>query len=205
MELEMKKIREVQAISETLVQAMSCSICQYFEHLMTECPTIPAVREMFGDQANVIGQFKPNNNAPYSNTYNSNWRNHLNFSWKPRALQYPQLGQAPGKLQILNKPFWILTRSWETLLQTRDPSMIRSDKKMLISCKNWLIETEWWMGSTMIYFRRLIISSTRSQGLLISAQCKKKENFLLNLIRIQRLSMKWRLRRENLLRWGKSK
>ena len=79
---------EVQAISDTPVQAKSCSICQSFEHLVEECPTMPVVREMFGDQANVIGQFKPNNNAPYSNTYNSNWRNHLNFSWKPRTPQY---------------------------------------------------------------------------------------------------------------------
>ena len=70
--LEMKKIREVQAISEIPVQAMSCSICQSFEHLVEEYPTIPVVREMFGDQANVIGQIKANNNALYGNTYNSN-------------------------------------------------------------------------------------------------------------------------------------
>ncbi|WJZ85676.1 hypothetical protein VitviT2T_005197 [Vitis vinifera] len=56
-ELKLKKIREVQAVSETPVQVMPCSICQSYEHLVEECPTIPAVREMFGDQANVIGQF----------------------------------------------------------------------------------------------------------------------------------------------------
>ena len=89
-ELELKKIREVQAVVETPVQVMPCSICQSYEHLVEECPTIPAAREMFGDQANVIGQFKPNNNASYGNTYNSSWRNHLNFSWKPRAPQYAQ-------------------------------------------------------------------------------------------------------------------
>ena len=81
---------EVQAISDTPMQAKPCSICQSFEHLVEECPTMPAMREMFGDQANFIGQFKPNNNAPYSNTYNSNWRNHQNFFWKPRAPQYTQ-------------------------------------------------------------------------------------------------------------------
>ena len=54
-ELEVKKIRDVQAILETPVQAMPCSICQSFKHLVEECPTILAVREMFGDQANVIG------------------------------------------------------------------------------------------------------------------------------------------------------
>ncbi|KAJ9671039.1 hypothetical protein PVL29_027160 [Vitis rotundifolia] len=102
-ELEMKKIQEVQAISETPVQAMSCSICQSYEHLMEECPTIPAVREMFGDQANVVGQFKPNNNAPYGSTYNSNWRNHPNFSWKPKPPQYTQLAQVPQQASNLEQ------------------------------------------------------------------------------------------------------
>ncbi|RVX07818.1 hypothetical protein CK203_021878 [Vitis vinifera] len=57
---------------------------------MHECPTIPVAREMFGEQANVIGQFKPNSNTSYGNTYNSSWRNHPNFSWKPRTPQYQQ-------------------------------------------------------------------------------------------------------------------
>ena len=35
---------------------MPCSICHSYEHLVEECLTIPAVREMFGDQANIIGQ-----------------------------------------------------------------------------------------------------------------------------------------------------
>ena len=54
-ELEIKKIREVQAVSETPMQAMPCSIFQSFKHLVKECPMIPAMREMFGDQASVIG------------------------------------------------------------------------------------------------------------------------------------------------------
>ncbi|RVW33450.1 hypothetical protein CK203_111722 [Vitis vinifera] len=94
---------EVQAISDTPMQAKSCSICQSFEHLVEECPMMPAIREMFGDQANFIGQFKPNNNALYSNTYNSNWRNHPNFSWKPRAPQYTQPNQAPSQASNLEQ------------------------------------------------------------------------------------------------------
>ena len=54
-ELELKKIREVQAVVETPVQVMPCSICQSYEHLVEEYPTIPTVKEMFRDQANVIG------------------------------------------------------------------------------------------------------------------------------------------------------
>ncbi|KAJ9687013.1 hypothetical protein PVL29_015750 [Vitis rotundifolia] len=92
-ELELKKMHEVQAVAETPVQVKPWSICQSYEHLVEECPTIPIAREMFGDQANVIGQFKPNSNASYCNTYNSSWRNHLNFSWKPRAPQYQQPAQ----------------------------------------------------------------------------------------------------------------
>ena len=102
-ELEVTRIREVQAILDTPMQAKLCSICQSFEHLVDECPTMPAVKEMFGDQANVIGQFKPNNNASYGNTYNSNLRNHSNFSWKPRAPQYTQLGQAPPQALSLKR------------------------------------------------------------------------------------------------------
>ncbi|RVW81881.1 hypothetical protein CK203_050811 [Vitis vinifera] len=72
--LEMTNMQPVQAISQTPLQAMSCSICRSYEHLVDECPTIPAEREMFGD----------------CNTYNSNWRDHLNFSWKPQPPQYKQ-------------------------------------------------------------------------------------------------------------------
>ncbi|RVW19057.1 hypothetical protein CK203_087637 [Vitis vinifera] len=78
-ELEMKNMQEVQAISQTPLLPMPCSICRSYEHLVDECPTIPAEREMFGD----------------CNTYNSNWRDHPNFSWKPQSPQYKQPAQAP--------------------------------------------------------------------------------------------------------------
>nr|CAN67503.1 hypothetical protein VITISV_016516 [Vitis vinifera] len=102
-ELELKKMHEVQVVAETPVQVKPCPICQSYEHLVEECPTIPAAREMFGDQANVIGQFKPNNNASYGNTYNSSWRNHPNFSWKPRAPQYQQPAQPSQQASSLEQ------------------------------------------------------------------------------------------------------
>ncbi|KAL6325910.1 hypothetical protein AAG906_038401 [Vitis piasezkii] len=102
-ELELKKMHEMQAIAETAVQVKPCLICQSYEHLVEECPIIPVAREMFGDQANVIGQFKPNNNASYGNTYNSSWRNHPNFSWKPRAPQYQQPAQPSQQASSLEQ------------------------------------------------------------------------------------------------------
>ncbi|RVW34332.1 hypothetical protein CK203_115820 [Vitis vinifera] len=89
-ELELKRMHEVQAVAEAPVQVKLCPNCQSFEHLVEECPAISAEREMYRDQANVVGQFRPNNNAPYGNTYNSSWKNHPNFSWKARATQYQQ-------------------------------------------------------------------------------------------------------------------
>ncbi|RVW63978.1 Retrovirus-related Pol polyprotein from transposon 17.6 [Vitis vinifera] len=64
-ELELKKAHEVQAVAEAPVQVKLCPNCQSYEHLVEECPTISAESEMVGDQANVVGQFKSNNNAPY--------------------------------------------------------------------------------------------------------------------------------------------
>ncbi|RVW78736.1 hypothetical protein CK203_059339 [Vitis vinifera] len=44
-ELELKKMHEVQAVAETPVQVKPCPICQSYEHLVEECPTIPAARK----------------------------------------------------------------------------------------------------------------------------------------------------------------
>ncbi|RVW57834.1 hypothetical protein CK203_115292 [Vitis vinifera] len=77
-ELEMNQMQEVQAISPTPLLPMPCSICRSYEHLVDECPTIPAEREMFGD----------------CNTYNSNWTDHPKFSWKPQPPQYKKHVQA---------------------------------------------------------------------------------------------------------------
>nr|CAN83709.1 hypothetical protein VITISV_044210 [Vitis vinifera] len=58
-----------------------------YEHLVEECPIIQVVREMFGD----------------CNTYNSNWRDHPNFSWKPQPPQYKQPTQAPQQASNLEQ------------------------------------------------------------------------------------------------------
>ena len=85
-ELEGRRLHEVQAVTEVPLHAKLCFIYQSTEHVGEQCPTIPAVREMFSDQANFVGQSKPPPNAPYSNTYNPNCMNHPNLSWKPNPL-----------------------------------------------------------------------------------------------------------------------
>ena len=49
---------------------------------MHDCPTLPALRESLDEQVNVVDNFKRANPNPYSQTYNSGWRNYSNFSWR---------------------------------------------------------------------------------------------------------------------------
>ena len=49
----------------------------------------PSVKDLMLEYANAVGQYKPPQpNVPYGNTYNSNWRNHPNPSWKPNPPTY---------------------------------------------------------------------------------------------------------------------
>ncbi|RVW30318.1 hypothetical protein CK203_053968 [Vitis vinifera] len=119
-----EKVHEVQAVAEAPVQVKLCPNCQSYEHLVEECPTISAEREMFGDQANVVGQFKPNNNAPYGNTYNSSWRNHPNFSWKARATQYQQPDQPSQQSSSLEQAIANLSKVVGDFVGNQKPSML---------------------------------------------------------------------------------
>ncbi|KAL6327809.1 hypothetical protein AAG906_025729 [Vitis piasezkii] len=118
-ELELKRIHEVQAVAEAPVQLKLCPNCQSYEHLVEECPATSTEREMYRDQENVVGQFRPNNNVPYGNTYNSSWRNHPNFSWKARATQYQQRIHHLNNLQSLNNKTPPMLESIKELIEWR--------------------------------------------------------------------------------------
>ena len=87
-ELEMRNKHEVQVVTKTPVPNKPCFICQSTEHHGEQCPTVPTMREMLAEQDNAVGQFKPPTKAPYGNTYNPNWRNHPNLSWKLKPPPY---------------------------------------------------------------------------------------------------------------------
>ncbi|XP_019173570.1 PREDICTED: uncharacterized protein LOC109169147 [Ipomoea nil] len=70
-------------------QVKACGICAATGHQIDMCPTL---QYDSCEQANAIGGFpgQPKRNYdPYSNTYNLGWRDHPNFSYKPRP-QFPQ-------------------------------------------------------------------------------------------------------------------
>ena len=88
-EVEMRNQHEVRAAAETpVLPNQPCFICHSTEHQGERCPTIPSMREMIAEQANVVGRYKLPINAPYNNTYNPNWKNHPNLYLKPKPLAY---------------------------------------------------------------------------------------------------------------------
>ena len=91
-ELEGKRLHEVQAVTENPAQANPCINCQPTVHPGEHYPNAPSVKDLMLEHANAVGQYKPQPNAPYGNTYNSNWKNHPNLSWKPNPPAYVPSG-----------------------------------------------------------------------------------------------------------------
>ena len=91
-ELEMRNQHEVQAVIELLASHPACFNCQSSSHLGEHCPMVPSMRDLMQEQAHALGQNKPPKNVLYGNTYNPNWRNHLNLSWKPKPPAYAPQG-----------------------------------------------------------------------------------------------------------------
>ena len=94
-ELEGKMLHEVQAVTENTAQSNPCINCQPTVNLGEHYPNAPSVKDLMSKHANVVGQYKPQPNAPYGNTYNSNWKKHPNLSWKPN----PPSSVPPGAKQ----------------------------------------------------------------------------------------------------------
>ena len=87
-ELEMRNQHEMQAVNELPVSQPACFNCQSNSHPGEHYPVVPSIGDIMQEHAHVLGQNKPPTNAPYGNTYNPNWRNHPNLSWKPKPPAY---------------------------------------------------------------------------------------------------------------------
>ena len=91
-ELEMRNQHEVQVVIEFPASHPACFNCQSSSHPGEHYPLVPSVRDLMQEHAHVLGQNKPPTNVPYGNTYNPNWRNHPNLSWKPKPPTYAPQG-----------------------------------------------------------------------------------------------------------------
>ena len=87
-ELEMRNQHEVRVVTETSMPDQPCFNCQSTGHQGEHCPISTSVRDLMAEHANVVGQNRPPADAQYGNTYNPNWKNHPNLSWKPKPPAY---------------------------------------------------------------------------------------------------------------------
>ena len=94
-ELEGKQLHEVQAVTDNTAQPNPCINFQSPAHPIEQCSMTPAVKDLMSECAHTVGQFKPQPNAPYGNTYNPNRRNHPNLAWRPNPPAYVPPGAKP--------------------------------------------------------------------------------------------------------------
>ena len=110
-ELEMRNQHEMQAVNELPASQPACFSCQSNSHPGEYCPVVPSIGDIMQEHAHVLGQNKPPINSPYGNTYNPNWRNHPNLSWKPKPPAY-----SPQDLSISLAPHQHSSSSLHLLL-----------------------------------------------------------------------------------------
>ena len=92
----MRSQHEMQAVNELLASHPACFDYQTNSHPGEHCQ----------EHTPVLNQNKPPINAPYGNTYNLNWRNHPNLSWKPKPPTYvpPGAQQQFGSTSTQQQP-----------------------------------------------------------------------------------------------------
>ncbi|XP_058216596.1 uncharacterized protein LOC131327445 [Rhododendron vialii] len=78
---------EVLALSRTMesanqVQSEVCSLCGSHMHTTQTCSSINGYSDSYVEQANALNNYGKSFASPFSETYNQNWRNHPNFSWR---------------------------------------------------------------------------------------------------------------------------
>ena len=79
-------------MTELPVPLQPCFTCQSTGHKGEHCPISPLVRDFMVENENVVGQNRPPADSQYGNTYNPNWKNHPNLSWKAKPPAYVPLG-----------------------------------------------------------------------------------------------------------------
>ncbi|XP_075669852.1 uncharacterized protein LOC142639576 [Castanea sativa] len=64
------------------VQSETCSICASPMHKTQMCPFAVGYLDFYSEQANALNNYGKPFASPFFETYNPNWRNHPNFSWR---------------------------------------------------------------------------------------------------------------------------
>ena len=122
-ELEMRNQHEMQAVNELYASQPSCFNCQSNSH--------PG--EHYQEHAHILNQNNPPTNAPYGNTYNPNWRNHPNLSWKPKPPAYIPTGtqqQLPPPASPVEQAILNLSKMVGTFVEEQKVLNVQTNQKI---------------------------------------------------------------------------
>ena len=122
-ELEMRNQHEMQVVNELSASQPSCFNCQSNSHPGEHCQ----------EHAHILNQNNPSTNAPYGNTYNPNWRNHPNLSWKPKPSAYIPTGtqqQLPPPASPIEQAILNLSKVVGTFVEEQKVVNVHTNKKI---------------------------------------------------------------------------
>ena len=122
-ELEMRNQHEMQAVNELSTSQPSCFNCQSNSHPGEHCQ----------EHAHILNQNNPPTNAPYGNTYNPNWRNHPNLSWKPKPPAYIPIGtqqQLPPPASPVEQAILNLSKVVGTFVEEQKVLNVQTNQKI---------------------------------------------------------------------------
>ena len=187
-------------MTENPAQANPCANFQSTAHPEEQYPMAPSVKDLMSEYANTVGQYKPQQpNAPYGNTYNSNWRNHPNLSWKANPPAYvplgakPQFGsqsqpQPPPSSSPVEQAILNLSKVVGNFVEEQKGINVQLAQRIdtVESTLNKRID-----GLRAVLTRKLTTCSTQSPRSTDCWRYRKEEGFLLKHCQILRESMRW--------------
>ncbi|KAL6553671.1 hypothetical protein OROGR_007513 [Orobanche gracilis] len=89
-----------QSITSSNSKNESCISCAESFHSSQSCSSCPQNQEVFNEEVNALHSYGKSSDSPFAPTYNPNWRNHPNFSWKQNM---PQMNQGGHQMNITNQ------------------------------------------------------------------------------------------------------
>ena len=94
------------SITSTHVQDV-CTICSSPTYFMGDCPVVHQFPEFVQEQIYQVQTQTASrlDNNPYSNTYNLDWRNHPNFSWKLQPMVH-QINPLDMNMELVTHIWW---------------------------------------------------------------------------------------------------
>ncbi|KAL6506252.1 hypothetical protein OROGR_024433 [Orobanche gracilis] len=89
-----------QSIASSNSKNELCISCAESFHASQYCPSGPQNQEIYNEEINALHSYGKSSDSPFAPTYNPNWRNHPNFSWKQNM---PPMNQGGHQMNISNQ------------------------------------------------------------------------------------------------------